>query len=35
MGKATNFSEFLKRIETAKRGEWGFEPFSKIKNIKS
>jgi REP element-mobilizing transposase RayT len=35
MGKATNFAEFLKRIEMAVRGEWGFEPFSKIRNIKS
>lgn len=35
MGKATNFAAFLKRIETAKRGEWGFAVFSKIKNIKS
>lgn len=35
MGKATSFSEFLKKIETSKQGAWGFEPFSKIKNIKS
>ena len=35
MGKATNFSELLKELEASKRGEWGFAPFSKIKNIKS
>ena len=35
MGKATNFAEFLSRLETAKPGEWGFAPFSKVKNIKS
>ena len=35
MGKATNFSEFLKKIEASKRGEWGYAPFSKVKNIKS
>ena len=35
MGKATNFSEFLKKLEGAKPGEWGFEAFSMVKNIKS
>ena len=35
MGKATNFSEFLKTIESAKRGEWGFGLLAKIQNIKS
>lgn len=35
MGKATNFAEFLKKIEASKRGGWGYAPFSKIQNIKS
>ena len=35
MGKATNFSELLKKLETAKRGEWGFEAYSAVENIKS
>jgi hypothetical protein len=26
MGTATNFAEFLKRIEESKRGDWGFDP---------
>ena len=34
MGTATNFADFLKRIETSKRGKWGFNEFRKIKNIK-
>ena len=33
MGKATNFSELLKKLGTAKRGEWGFEIFSTVKDI--
>lgn len=33
MGKATNFSALLKKIEASKKGEWGYAPFSKIKNI--
>ncbi len=35
MGKATNFSELLKKIEAAKRGGWGFGAFSPVKHIKS
>jgi REP element-mobilizing transposase RayT len=35
MGKATNFAELLKKIEDAKRGSWGFAPFSRVKNIKT
>ena len=35
MGKATNFSELLKKLEAAKRGEWGSAPYAKVKNIKS
>lgn len=35
MGKATNFSELLKKIEAAKRGGWGFEAFHSVKHIKS
>ena len=35
MGKATNFSELLRKLEDAKRGGWGFEAFSAVKNIKS
>lgn len=35
MGKATNFAWFLAQLETANPGEWGFAPFSKVKNIKS
>lgn len=35
MGKATNFSELLKKLEASKRGGWGFDPFAKIKNMKS
>lgn len=33
MGKATNFSTLLKKLETAKRGGWGSEALSKVKNI--
>ena len=35
MGKATNFSELLKKLETSKRGGWGFEANSGVGNIKS
>lgn len=35
MGKATNFSEFLKKFETADRGGWGFGLLAKVQNIKS
>lgn len=34
MGSATNFSESLRRIESAKKGGWGYEEFQCIKNIK-
>ncbi len=33
MGKATNFSVLLKKVETSKRGTWGYAPFSRVKNI--
>lgn len=35
MGKATNFAELLKRIATAKKGEWGHASFAKIQAIKA
>lgn len=35
MGKATNFSELLKKIEAAKRGGWGFEAFHSVEQINS
>ena len=35
MGKATNFSVYLKRAETSKKGEWGYAAFSKVKYIKT
>ena len=35
MGKATNFAEFLRKIEMAKKGKWGYVPFFKVKYIKS
>jgi hypothetical protein len=35
MGSATNFSDYLRRIETAKKGEWGYDSFQRIKNITS
>jgi hypothetical protein len=35
MGSATNFSAYLHRIETAKKGEWGYPAFERIKNITS
>ena len=34
MGSATNFSDYLRRIETARKSEWGHVEFSKIKGIK-
>lgn len=34
MGTATCFAGFLKRLETAKQGEWGYAVWSKVKNIK-
>jgi len=34
MGTATKFAGFLKRIEAAKRGEWGFDELKKIKSIR-
>ncbi len=33
MGSATNFSADLHRIETVKKGEWGYAAFERIKNI--
>ncbi|NOU35650.1 MAG: transposase [Kiritimatiellaceae bacterium] len=33
MGAATNFSAYLRRIELAKKGGWGYEEFCAIKNI--
>jgi putative transposase len=33
MGSATNFSAYLRRIETAKQEEWGYAAFERIKNI--
>jgi DNA-binding ferritin-like protein len=33
MGSATNFSAYLRRIETAKKGEWGYVAFQCIKKI--
>ncbi len=35
MGKATNFAELLKKLESTQRGGWGHAIFSKVKNIKS
>jgi len=34
MGSATNFSDYLRRIEFAGKGEWGHKEISRIKNIK-
>lgn len=34
MGSATCFAGFLKRLETAKKGEWGHAAWSRIRNIK-
>jgi hypothetical protein len=31
MGSATNFLDYLRRIETAKKGEWGYDAFEGIK----
>ena len=33
MGTATGFSAWLKRLASARKGEWGHEAFAKIKNI--
>jgi len=33
MGKATSFSAWLKRLESSRRGEWGYESFAMIKKI--
>ena len=33
MGSSTNFSAYLRRIETAKQGYWGYDSFQRIKNI--
>ena len=35
MGKATNFAERLRKLESAKPGEWGGRAFSKVQNINS
>jgi REP element-mobilizing transposase RayT len=34
MGSATNFSDYLRRLESAEKGGWGYHEFTKIKNIK-
>jgi putative transposase len=34
MGSATNFSDYLRRIETAGKSEWGQAEFRRIKSIK-
>ena len=34
MGSATNFSDYLRRIESSRKGEWGHKELSWIKNIK-
>jgi hypothetical protein len=31
--ESTNFSAYLRRIETAKQGEWGYDSFQRTKNI--
>ena len=33
MGTATNFADFIRRIETSKHGKWGYNEFRKVKNI--
>ena len=33
MGSATNFSDYLRRMESAEKGDWGHKEFSRIKNI--
>jgi hypothetical protein len=33
MGAATNFSDYLRRIELSKKGGWGYEEFCEVKNI--
>lgn len=33
MGTATNFADFIRRIETSKHGKWGCNEFRKVKNI--
>ena len=33
MESATNFTQYLKRIESSERAEWGYAEFQKIKNI--
>ena len=35
MGKATNFSVLLGKLDAAKPGEWGFGVLPRVKNIKS
>ena len=34
MGSATNFSDYLRRIETTKKGAWGHAEFGRIKSVK-
>ena len=34
MGTATCFAAFLKRLETARKGEWGYAARDKVENIK-
>ena len=35
MGRATDFSAWLKKLESSGHGKWGHESFSKIKCINS
>ncbi len=35
MDKAIDFAEFMKKVTMAQRGEWGGQPFVKVKNIKT
>lgn len=33
MGTATGFANFLGRLERARRGEWGYEEWRKVKGL--
>jgi hypothetical protein len=33
MGTATGFADFLGRMERARRGEWGYAQWSKVKGL--
>ena len=35
MDKAIDFAEFMKKVTMAQRGEWGGQPFVKVKNIQT